>query len=87
MERVWVKSKETGAIRQVAESAVAVMQLSGWKPLNKAEVAAHEKALVAEREEIAAAGGRVEREAPVPALQEPDTTATSQPARAENKES
>ncbi len=87
MERVWVKSK-SGAVRQVAESAVRVMKVSGWKPLTKAEVAAHEKTLAAAQEEIAAAGGRVERGGLAVAQQEHDPTTSAQPARAEqDKES
>lgn len=77
MERVWVKNGD--AVRQVAESAVRVMEVSGWKALSKTEVDRHEKHLAAAREERAVVN------APAP---NPEQDPKTQPARAaQDKES
>lgn len=33
--RVWVRSSTTGAVKEVAASAVPVLIAAGWKPLNR----------------------------------------------------
>lgn len=47
-QRVWVRNN--GVTKQVAATAVPVLAPGGWAPLTKAEVAEHEKQLLAERD-------------------------------------
>lgn len=49
--RVWVRNPGTGAVREVAASAVPVMAPGGWRPLTDDELAAHSEQQASERAE------------------------------------
>lgn len=48
-DRVWVRHPTTEAVKRVAESAVPVLEVSGWQKLNKRDAAEQDKRVVDER--------------------------------------